>query len=88
MQKEDTKPQEIEEELRKAYTHVCQNFVREPFQELGIIRDKLWEAYQNDRMGSDPVFAKFMYEELMPAFCPKIETEYGLKAEVRYILTC
>ena len=39
-------------------------------------------------MGNDPVFAKFIYEELMPTFCPNIEKEYGLKAEVRYIMTC
>ena len=83
MQKEDTKPQEIEEELRKAYTFVTQNFIREPFEELGVIRDKLWEAYQNDRIGNDPVFAKFIYDELMPTFCPNIEKEYGIKAIVR-----
>lgn len=59
------------------------NFIREPILELGVIRDKLWEAYQTDRIGSDPAFAKFIYDELMPTFCPAIEKEYGIKAEVR-----
>jgi hypothetical protein len=45
MEKEDANAQEIEEELRKAYTFVTQNFIREPYEELGVIRDKLWEAY-------------------------------------------
>lgn len=49
-----------------------------------MIRDKLWEAYKTDRIGSDPAFAKFIYDELAPAFCPAVEKEYGIKKEVRY----
>ena len=81
MEVEDTNPQEIEEELRKAYSRVNINFNREPLYELKVIRDKLWDAYKNDRIGNDPVFAKFMYDELVPKLCPRIEREYGSNEE-------
>ena len=77
MEKEDTKPEEIEDELRKAFSHVSSNFSREPIEELKVIRDKLWDAYKNDRISNDPVFAKFMYDEFVPYICYKIEKEYG-----------
>ena len=77
MEKEDANAQEIEEELRKAHSRVRLNFNRQPLNELKVIKDKLWEAYKIDRIGNDPVFAKFVYDDLVPYLCPRIEKEYG-----------
>ena len=40
--------------------------LKEPIDELAELRDVLRDAAEKDRAGSDPLFAKFLYEECGP----------------------
>ena len=48
---------------------------QEPTEQLTVIRDYLRQAAETDSVGSDPVFAKFLYEELAPGLTKKLARE-------------
>ena len=86
---EKQEKEDVEQDLRNATTAAVKalEFWKEPTKALVVIVKYLREAAKTDRVATDPVFAKFLYEDLAPGVTRKLAKERTSDDEVRYYLT-
>ena len=77
------KKADVEPELRAALKEAMKQlrFQQEPKREFQLISKYLQKAYQTDQAASDPVFAKFLYEEIAPGLMKRLSQEYSYDNE-------
>ena len=75
---------EVEADLKNATTKALKalEFWNEPTNHLVTIRDYLIEAARKDRVGSDAIFAKFLYEECAPVLTKRLAKERSVDDNV------
>ena len=75
---------DVEPELRAALKEAMKQlrFQQEPKKEFQLISQYLREAYRTEQVESDPIFAKFLYEEIGPGLMKRLSQEYSYDNEV------